>query len=364
MTFSDDMGAGSSSFLKKSQKIFLIGSILVSLGILLVTVGGSWDITNHLLNRPETFFSLPHALLYSGVGITIAGTATSLFGWRNLSELKNTYTSSLKIKFIGITMLIGAGPFDFIWHSNFGLDGLLSPPHITLITGMLFCSIGGMIGITGFLKQNLPKHSSQTYLLVLAILPFWLSGSGMIASLSLPFSNTDYFRFNPEPTTAFFVATIAYPFLISFSALLVSRLSNFQFGIISVLGGIFLLIYGATAIIPNFALLDSVGFYALNLIPFIVADTMIYFGKSQKSMFFVGGMLGSIFYMIYYPYVTYTYNEILLGKIISPSIIYEAYFQLMIKVLEITILPAIVMGICATYLSNKIHNKLYKKICS
>ena len=46
-----------------SQGIFLFGSILTSLGILLVTVGGSWDITNHLLSKPETFFSPPHALM-------------------------------------------------------------------------------------------------------------------------------------------------------------------------------------------------------------------------------------------------------------------------------------------------------------
>jgi hypothetical protein len=40
--------------------------IIVSLGILLTASSGSWDITNHLLNRPETFFSPPHAGLYSG----------------------------------------------------------------------------------------------------------------------------------------------------------------------------------------------------------------------------------------------------------------------------------------------------------
>ena len=48
-----------SSQKRNSQKIFLSGNILTSLGILLVTVGGSWDITNHLLNKPETFFSPP-----------------------------------------------------------------------------------------------------------------------------------------------------------------------------------------------------------------------------------------------------------------------------------------------------------------
>jgi len=61
----------SENFLKnKSEFIFLIGSSLTSLGILLVTVGGSWDITNHLLSKPETFFSPPHAFMYSGVAFS------------------------------------------------------------------------------------------------------------------------------------------------------------------------------------------------------------------------------------------------------------------------------------------------------
>ena len=46
-----------------SKKFYLLGSFMVSFGILIVTVGGSWDITNHLLSKPETFFSPPHGLM-------------------------------------------------------------------------------------------------------------------------------------------------------------------------------------------------------------------------------------------------------------------------------------------------------------
>ena len=86
-------------FLKNnSQIIFLIGSILTSLGILLVTVGGSWDITNHLLSKPETFFSPPHALMYSGVAISLVGVVLTFVGWKNLNKLKNSYFLPFKIK--------------------------------------------------------------------------------------------------------------------------------------------------------------------------------------------------------------------------------------------------------------------------
>lgn len=341
----------------RSEFIFLFGCLLVSFGILLVTVGGGWDITNHLLNKPETFFSPPHTLIYFGVTLSLFGVIFSFIGWKNLQSSRNFYFLSLKIKLLGIALLVGAGPFDFVWHSNFGLDGFLSPPHLTLILGMFLCSIGGMIGISRYLKINNSKNSLLTYLLILAILPVWLSGSGLISSLSLPFSNTNYFEFNPEPTFAFLIATLSFPFLISMSMLLVFRLSSFRFGMMSILGGLFLLIYSSTAIIPNFAIFDSVQFYSLNLIPFVISDVIL-LNKSKKSLIFVGGLLGSVFYMVYYPYVMYTFNEILLGKLVSPSLIYFVYFELIEIVMIITVIPAILMGILAAILSKKFSKKI------
>ena len=64
---------GPASLAYGSHVKFLLGSIFVSFGILLAAGGGSWDITNHLLNRPETFFAPPHAILYSGVASTVIG---------------------------------------------------------------------------------------------------------------------------------------------------------------------------------------------------------------------------------------------------------------------------------------------------
>ena len=187
----------------KYESVFLLGNILASFGILLVTVGGSWDITNHLLNKPETFFSPPHALIYFGVALSLIGVAFSFIGWRRSQNSKRLYSLPFKIQLLGISLLVGAGPFDFVWHSNFGLDGLLSPPHLTLILGMFLCAIGGMFGISRYLKINNFKNYLPTCLLILAVLPVWLSGSGIVSSLSLPFSNTDYFEFNPEPTFCF-----------------------------------------------------------------------------------------------------------------------------------------------------------------
>ena len=340
-----------------SERIFIFGNAFVSLGILLVTVGGSWDITNHLLSKPETFFSSPHALMYFGVLISLIGVVLSFTGWKNLKSFKNPYQASLKIVMVGIALLVGAGPFDFVWHLNFGLDGLLSPPHFMLITGMFLCSVGSMVSISRYLKIS-RRGSVSTYLIILAVIPVWLSSSGIISSLSLPFSNTNFFEFNPDPVFAFFIASFGYPFLISISMFFTFRLSDFKFGAMSILGSLFLLVYSSTAIMPNFALYDSVQFYSLNLIPFVMSDIILRYYRSKISCIFVGGLIGSTFYMVYYPYVMYTFNEVLLGKIVSPSLIYFVYFELINKVFSLTVIPAIAMGIFASLLSERLSKKI------
>ena len=80
--------------------------------------------------------------------------------------------------------------------------------------------------------------------------------------------------------------------------------------------------------------------------------------RSKLSRFFVGGLLGSIFYLVYYPYVMYTFNEILLGKLVSPSLIYFVYFELIQTVLVYTIIPAIIMGILGMVLSVNLSKKI------
>ena len=220
-----------------------------------------------------------------------------------------------------------------------------------------FFIVGKREAFIRYLKFN-NSNSVSKFLLILGVIPVWLSASGIISSLSLPFSSTDFFNFNPEPTIAFIIASLAYPFLISFSLTLIFRLSNYQFGILSILGGLFLLIYSTTAIVPNFAMFDTVLFYSLNLIPFVIADVFLKLNRSKVSMLFVGSLVGSVFYMVYYPYIMYTYNEILLGKLVSPSLIYFVYFELIQNVLIYTIIPAIVMGMVGVLLSSKISKRI------
>src|ERR671931_1541306 len=126
--------------------------ILATVGVFIQTEGASWDVTSHLLRRPETFFTPSHTMLYTGVGLLIISAAISAYLLRNNNEnSKGTHTKSfstaLKLLIIGSVISLVAGPSDFLWHQVFGVDGLLSPTHLTLVTGMLINSIAIGIGL-------------------------------------------------------------------------------------------------------------------------------------------------------------------------------------------------------------------------
>ena len=383
----------SSYFYKRLINRFLVGCILVSTGILLAESGGSWDITNHLLNKPETFFSPPHVILYSGIALGLVGASIMFLYWRlytiyisTIKEEKNSKMDlSIKLVISGVSMLILAGPLDFFWHSAFGLDGLLSPPHLTLTIGMLAGSIGALIGITAYIVMNnsiiQEKRQNNTNsgtfeknektpisiystLTIIGILPIWMSSSGLIYMFSLPFSDTEYYNFNLEPTIAATIATVSFPFLISFILVslfkIVEKMSNKKrkFGAISVTGSIFIIITIVTMMIPNKSLISTIPFYVLNIIPILIAD--IFLSKLPLKRIFIytaGGILGSSFFMLYYPMITHIYNEVFSNQPVWPNLTAPIYFDMIIQIYPLLVVPAIGVGILGTVVSSRLSNR-------
>ena len=345
---------------KLSKSIFLFANLVVSFGILLVTVGGEWDITNHLLNKPETFFSPPHALLYTGVAIALVGTIVLFSRWYGFSsDEKAKFRFPVKLGIIGVFILVGAGPADFVWHSNFGLDGLLSPPHQTLLTGMMICSVASMISILrygeSFRTQNYSLHH---FLVVVALLPVLLVSTGFLYSFSLPFSDTEFFNFNPEKNFAVVFATISMPFLISSVLVLSNIVSNYKFGILSITGILLLVINAATSIVANPALEYTIPFYFMTIIPFVASDVILSVFRGKKAQWISGAILGSTFPFLYFPLITYAFNEVVYDRVISASMIMAVYFEWLPIVYPIVIGPAIIMGILGTKFAQKVTSKI------
>ncbi len=332
------------------SKLFRIANIVVSLGIILVTSGGSWDITNHILNKPETFFAPPHAMLYSGVGIALLGFILLFVSWHKSGE-SSKFKNGLKITTIGIVSLLAAGPIDFIWHSTFGLDGLLSPPHLVLIAGMGLTSIGALVNTKVLLRKS-DKPSRFTN--IVSFIPVWFSITGLFYSFSLPFSKTDYFDFNPHPVFAAGFASVAYPFLISVILASSAILAKNRFGVASLIGASYLGIMTLSAVIPNHTLIQTIPFYLSNIIPIILGDYILSKSKSTKHMMIAGAVFGSAFYFIYYPLITYTYNEITLDKLMWPSLTSQIYFEIIPLIAPFLIICGSIVGALGVKFAQKI----------
>jgi hypothetical protein len=434
---------------KITQNI-LVGFLFVCIGVLLTASAGGWDITNHLLNKPESFFSLPHAALYTGVGMVILGSIVTFrcqFDFeKTLSRIELNRKSrahralvvnlkhlmrfplSVTLVVIGVIMLVSAGPFDFVWHSTFGLDGLLSPPHLVLTAGMALCSVGALLGIISTncrpsykyesdLKHNNSKkildnettsaaslgnsitretYTNRSYhetlypvLVVLGILPVWLTISGLIHMMSLPFSDTPYFDFNPDPVVGVIIATICFPFLIALILFSSYKLTIYHnrvldtgprpaiswrhhegtaFGTLSLTGMAFIVINIGTSILPNEYLVSTLPFYVLNILPILAADILLTklsadSGKHNSSngkekeigKYLAGAILGLAFFTMYFPLITYTYNEVLPNpQPVWPSLTSTIFFRMIDDFIPFIMAPAMLMGVFGVFVASKI----------
>src|ERR687898_827278 len=342
------------------------------------------------------FYKLVINRFLVGCVLAIIGATIMFLHWRSYSTYvvssrkgERNLELDLSIKFVitGVSMLILAGPLDFFWHSAFGLDGLLSPPHLILTIGMFAGSIGALIGITSYIlinsstsqekRQNNNNNnidnfknneriaiSIYTTLTIIGILPIWMSSSGLIYMFSLPFSDTEYYNFNLEPMTAATIATVSFPFLISFILVLLFKLTTEignkkrKFGAISVTGSIFIIIAIVTMMIPNKSLVPTIPFYVLNIIPIIIAD--IFLSKLPLKRMFIytsGGILGSSFFMLYYPMITHIYNEVLSNQPVWPSLTAPIYFDMITQIYPLVVLPAVGVGILGTIVSTRLVNR-------
>ena len=143
--------------------------ILATVGVFIQTEGASWDVMSHLLRRPETFLTPSHTMLYTGVGLLIIAAAISAHLLRKNDEQIRTksFSTAFKLLIIGSAVSIVAGPSDYLWHQIFGVDGLLSPTHLILVTGMLINSIAVALGLARIIVHlTIENHMVYLYVCV------------------------------------------------------------------------------------------------------------------------------------------------------------------------------------------------------
>src|ERR687887_2174840 len=204
--------------------------ILATVGVFIQTEGASWDVTSHLLRRPETFFTPSHTMLYTGVGLSIIAAAISAYLLRkNDAEIRTkSFSTALKLLIIGSAISLVAGPSDYLWHQVFGVDGLLSPTHLALVTGMLINSIAVVLGLARIIVHlTTVRERRLRRLIKAAMIPafaaMWLTMIWYVYMFALPLSDGQHFNFNLNPVHESIIAIIALPAIGSIVFITASR---------------------------------------------------------------------------------------------------------------------------------------------
>jgi hypothetical protein len=351
----------------RSNPIAISMAILITatVGAFIQTEGASWDVTSHLLRRPETFFTPSHTMLYAGIGLFVIAAAISANLLLKNKEVRiKSFSTALKLLVIGSTVSIVAGPSDFLWHQLFGVDGLLSPTHLTLITGMLINSIAVVLGLARILVHLQTENHKRLIkaIMVPAFAAMWLTMIWYVYMFALPLSDGAHFNFNLNPIYESIIAIIALPTISSMVFITASRTIG-RFGAASAVTALLLGMNSFANIIPSNQLMPFLPWYLMLIIPAIVSDLILNKSivirgsnilKAERSVIISGAIIGSMFYVIGYPMLPITFAEPLSYTFHSMSDILTNFLRTLPLVLLFTTVLGVAMGISGAIIATKI----------
>lgn len=349
-------------------EISLFILIVSAIGSFIQVAGASWDITSHLLNQPELFFTPSHTLLYSGIGLIVISAGISLFLWRK-KEIKQ-YTSislSFKLLIIGSFLSLIAGPFDYLWHQTFGFDGLLSPTHITLATGMLINSVAVFIGLYGVVNNNISRWKNLGKLFLIPCLSsLWFMSIWYVLMFVLPFSESEFFNFNLNTYSATLIASIFLPLVNSIMFLCSSKVFNNVFGYAFIIVYLLVLVNTFSTIVPTGNLLSPlIPWYLVTVLgTSLLADILLNSRfirintQFKNNKLISSSIVGAIFYFFNYPMIVWTYGTFLNSNLESLNDVLPTFLNTIVSITFITIPVGAVMGLVGYLIFSKMENSL------
>jgi len=359
-------------FSKKHNMTAIITMLIIATcGSFLQIAGTSWDVTSHIMQEPETFFTPSHTVLYAGVGLLTIAAGTSGFLLIRNNELRGrSFATPMKLLIIGSTMSLAAGPSDFLWHETFGVDGLLSPPHLALITGMLINAVATVVGlarigvhVTSSSRQRLIKAA-----MVPAFAALWFTTIWYVYMFSLPFSDGENFQFNLNPTIASLIAIVTLPLLSSIIFLTASK-SIGRFGAGTIVSALVVGINIFANIVPSQGMMISIlpWYFIVAILPALIADIILNNSTTKSKLglraseLVAGILVSSVFYIFNYPMLTWAFAIPLdmpianLQGMQAVASLTSNFLSTLPVMLSITLVPAALMGLLgALFVSKKI----------
>jgi hypothetical protein len=154
------------SFLSKTKTILFLISILAVCGTVIELLGGIWDASTHALRAPEKFWTIQDMTIYTGVRIIASSSVLGLIILLLNSENKTLF-NGIKIILLGSILQLGGGYADSISHEIYGVDGLVTPSHLTIEIGLFLSAFGSFITLCQIEKRKTRKIMSVAIMTVL-----------------------------------------------------------------------------------------------------------------------------------------------------------------------------------------------------
>jgi hypothetical protein len=363
---------------KCNVNIIMTMLIISTCGSFIQIAGTSWDVTSHIMEEPETFFTPSHTLLYAGIGLlAVAAGINVILLIRNTDLRGRSIATPMKLLILGSTISLVAGPSDFLWHETFGVDGLLSPPHLALITGMLINSIATVLGLARIVVR-ITSHSRQRLIkaaMVPAFAALWFTTTWYVYMFSLPFSNGENFQFNLNPNIGSLIAIVTLPMLSSIIFLTASK-SIGRFGAGTIVSALVVTINIFANIIPSQGMLIPIlpWYCIIAILPALIADIILYNSTTKSKLGFratelISGILvSSVFYIFNYPMLTWAFAIPLDMPIANQqgmqavANLTSNFLNTLPVILSITLVPAALIGLLgALIVSKKIATHIFQR---
>jgi hypothetical protein len=163
-------------FLSRSERISYLISLLATCGTFIVLLGGVWDSSSHELRIPDTFWTIQHITIYAGASIVALSAIMGVMAI--MKGVNKKIHGAITIILVGAVAQLLGGYFDYNFHTKYGIDGLVTPSHLTVETGLLLSAIGGLMIISKVRYVHIKKIipiSIMTVLLSAAWIGFNLS---------------------------------------------------------------------------------------------------------------------------------------------------------------------------------------------
>jgi len=138
-----------------------IAGVAFLVGVFFSFLGFVWDVQWHSDVGPDTFFTLPHLVLYSGVALAGLSCLAVVLAttWRvrggdpaaaegTIPVLRGAFhgPAGFVIGGVGAAAFLLYGGLDQWWHGVYGFDvTLISPPHVGLILSLAVTMVGSLV---------------------------------------------------------------------------------------------------------------------------------------------------------------------------------------------------------------------------